>query len=88
MMLGKGLLYENLPDTSTSASTTIIKKDRCCLPEGEHLTCVVMNIAAKKLERLSPHKGTRRFIPTYVTGFDNTYEGGRMGRGNLLLLSI
>ena len=72
MMLGEGLLYESFPDTSTSASTNITKEDRCCLPEEKYLTCVVMNTAAKKLERLSPHKGTRQIIPTYVTGFDNT----------------
>eukprot|EP00957_Ditylum_brightwellii_P156244 11892309-Ditylum_brightwellii.AAC.1 len=44
-----------------------------------------MNITAKKLERLSPHKGTRRFIPTYVMGFDNTYEEGQDGRGKSTL---
>eukprot|EP00957_Ditylum_brightwellii_P189398 14416055-Ditylum_brightwellii.AAC.1 len=39
-----------------------------------------MNIAAKKLERLSPHKGTQQFIPTYVTEFDDTYEGEKDGQ--------
>eukprot|EP00957_Ditylum_brightwellii_P143770 10954722-Ditylum_brightwellii.AAC.1 len=88
MMLGKGLLYENFRDTSTLTSTTITKEDRRCLPEEEHLTCARMNIAAKQLERLSPHKGTRKIVSMCVTGFEDTYEGGRMGRGNLLLLSI
>eukprot|EP00957_Ditylum_brightwellii_P101952 7770722-Ditylum_brightwellii.AAC.1 len=86
MMVGEGLLYESLPETSTSASTTITKKDRRYLQQGGHLTCDVINIAAKKLERLSPHKGTRQFIPTYVTGFDNTYEGGQDGQEKSILV--
>eukprot|EP00957_Ditylum_brightwellii_P012962 979428-Ditylum_brightwellii.AAC.1 len=79
MMLGKGLLYESLPDTLTLTSTTIIKKDMCCLWKGGYLTCGIINIATKKLEKLSPHKSARQFIPMYVTGFDNTYEGGQDG---------
>ena len=86
MMLGEGSLYESLPDTSTSTSTIITKKDRHCLKEEEHLTCAVMNTAAEKLERLSPHKGTRRIIPTYVTGFDDTYTGRNDGQGQSTLV--
>eukprot|EP00957_Ditylum_brightwellii_P120062 9161603-Ditylum_brightwellii.AAC.1 len=45
-----------------------------------------MNIAAKKLERLSPHKDIQQIISTYVTGFDNTYEGGKDGWGKSTLV--
>eukprot|EP00957_Ditylum_brightwellii_P196718 14988496-Ditylum_brightwellii.AAC.1 len=45
-----------------------------------------MNTAAKKLERLSPHKGTRQVISTYVTGFDDTYEARNDGRGQSTLV--
>eukprot|EP00957_Ditylum_brightwellii_P038503 2910394-Ditylum_brightwellii.AAC.1 len=61
-------------------------KDRRCLSEEEHLTCAIMNTAAKKLERLSPHKGTRRIISTYVTGFDNTYKERNDGQGQSTLV--
>eukprot|EP00957_Ditylum_brightwellii_P168377 12817033-Ditylum_brightwellii.AAC.1 len=45
-----------------------------------------MNTAAKNLERLSPHKGTRQIISTYVTGFDDTIEGRNDGQGQSTLV--
>eukprot|EP00957_Ditylum_brightwellii_P023889 1801378-Ditylum_brightwellii.AAC.1 len=66
----------------------ITKKDVCCLWKGGYLTCDIIKIAAKKLERLSPHKGTWQFILTYVTGFDDTYEWGQDGQEKSTLLSI
>eukprot|EP00957_Ditylum_brightwellii_P142917 10889062-Ditylum_brightwellii.AAC.1 len=45
-----------------------------------------MNTAAKKLERLSPHKGTRQIVLTYVTRFTDTYEGRNDGQGQSTLV--
>eukprot|EP00957_Ditylum_brightwellii_P137696 10497070-Ditylum_brightwellii.AAC.1 len=45
-----------------------------------------MNTAAKKLERLLPHKGTRQIISTYVTRFDDTYEERKDGQGQSTLV--
>eukprot|EP00957_Ditylum_brightwellii_P039855 3017404-Ditylum_brightwellii.AAC.1 len=61
MVLKEGLLYTNLPSSSNSTSTFITKGDIFCLEQPQWLRCQVINIAIKKLERVSPYRPTRLY---------------------------